>query len=597
MIISQLRQQLTSGLLQWIILVICLGMAISLVIPGGKSPQQSPTGISEWIVRVDGTEISRAQYDLQINTAKRRFQLLRTQLGAVADQLFGSLNIPEIALSELINAAVVDHAAKNSNLGIDRLAVLRSIARTIPTDFLTGDGLPDLVRIAPLLPAGLTVDQWITDESRQIVHDQYLTLIRAAGFIPAMAASYEHMHNAQKARYSYGVLKDQDFRTQIEKKPIDDAALQLLYDKKTGVNTAFWVPESRVGRVWEISPRSYDIAVSDQEVSEYYERVKQKRFVVTPARIIGLVAICDTRDEAVELKKNPALFAQKATKVTVSKDAPGSPEGRVKALFAIAHNEKFSEVYQNGEKFEIAQRLSKTPEVLVPLSSVAAQIRAELEAQRFSRLFTKEIRMAIDNDEGMAYVASRGAKLNTITVHGGDETPVARELFAKSLGQWGFYLDNKNGYVFVVDSIEKPRKKKFSEVKDILRGEYVNNQVRNAREQAVQKAIESQQGVSEWAVEVTEPISRSELGALLTKKGIPSTESSLRQLRVVGDIVALPTAQGVALVRVKEIDVPKATTGASVPAELLQQKYGALPGQGFIAAAHQQATIERNTEL
>lgn len=595
MIISQLRQQLTSGLLQWIILFICLGMAISLVIPGGRSPQQDSAGISEWVVRVNGTEVSRAQYNLQLDAAQRRLEMLRAQLGSVADQLFGAINTREMALSGLIASAVLDHAVHNSNLGVDPITVLRTIARTVPTDFLTTEGLPDLAKIAPLLPAGLTVEQWIADESRQIVHDQYMALTRAAGFVPTMAIAYEQNQNSQKSRYSYGVLKDQDFKAKIEKESIGDDVLRELYDKKTLSESSFWTPELRTGRVWEISPRSYNIAVTDQDIAEYYDRVKQKRFIATPARVTGLLATSDSREEALELKKNPELFEKKATKIVLSKDSTGIPQERIKALFTIAQDKNFSGVYQCNNGFEVVQRLSKTPEQFVPLSTVSAQIRAELEAQRFGRLFTKDIRIALDNDEALEYVTTHEGALSTVTAQAADKSSMARELFSKTMGQWGFYIDNKHGYVFVVDSIEKPRKKKFAEVRNILRDEYILERVRSAREEAVRNALDSHR-LSEIAIENSEPISRTELAALLTKKQIAVPESSLRQLRTVGDIVAVPVSQGTALIRVAEVTPLKAES-LSISADAIQQKYGSLPEQGLIAAAHQQATIERNIEL
>src|SRR5690606_13192573 len=62
--------------------------------------------------------------------------------------------------------------------------------------------------------------------------------------------------------------------------------IKYHFDLYNRLAKKYWIPEKRSGFAWKIDAKDYNISVSEQQIAEYYEDNKTKKFVDTPIQIL-----------------------------------------------------------------------------------------------------------------------------------------------------------------------------------------------------------------------------------------------------------------------------------------------------------------------
>ena len=363
-------------------------------------------GQGEKVARVDGTDITRPEWDAQHRNEVDR---IRQQAPNIEPGLLDSDAARYATLERMVRDRVLAAAASKSNMTVSEERLARLFAEdTGLASFRTADGKFDRERF--MRATGRTPEQYEASVRADLATQQVLLGISGTAFAtPAQAAAtlnaFYDRREVQVARFNPG-----DFAAKVS---VSDADLEAYYKQHVAL---FQVPEqaSIEYLVLDLEAAKKNIAINEADLRSYYDQ-NAARFGTKEERRASHILIsapasapAAEREKArakaqqllAEVKKAPGTFADLARK---NSQDPGSAEkggdldfvtrgAMVKpfedAMFALKKGE-VSDVVETEFGYHIIQLNDIKPAVIQPFEQARAAIENEVRGQQATQEFAK----------------------------------------------------------------------------------------------------------------------------------------------------------------------------------------------------------------
>ncbi|HEX7686086.1 MAG TPA: SurA N-terminal domain-containing protein [Burkholderiaceae bacterium] len=316
------------------IIQVAMGIVLipSFVFFGVQSYTHSGADQSEAVAEVDGTDITRAQWDAQTRNALER---LREQGRNVDPKTLDTPEARRAALDAVIREHVLQAVVEKDRLPVTNDRV-NNFIRTSP-EFAQLMAMPPEQRKAVLAAQGMTPEILFSRVQAAMQSQQALVAPSASGFLPAVAdkASADAWLGQRAIQWQRFDVKDYLAATTPT-----EAQIKAYYDDKSHA-AEFTAPEQAKIEyvVLDANALKAQVAVTDDALKKYYEdnkanfnapeerRVSHILINVAPNASADDVAKAKAKAEAVlaEVRKNPAGFADIAKKE--SQDAGSAANG------------------------------------------------------------------------------------------------------------------------------------------------------------------------------------------------------------------------------------------------------------------------------
>jgi peptidyl-prolyl cis-trans isomerase D len=388
---------------------VIMGLLFLLIIPSfvlfGVDRYQGD-GQGEKVARVDGTDITRPEWDAQ---HRNEIDRIRQQAPNIEPGLLDSDAARYATLERMVRDRVLAAAASKSNMTVSEERLARLFAEdTGLASFRTADGKFDRERF--MRATGRTPEQYEASVRADLATQQVLLGISGTAFAtPAQAAAtlnaFYDRREVQVARFN-----PSEFAPKVN---VSDADLEAYYKQHVA---QFQVPEqaSIEYLVLDLEAAKKNIAINEADLRSYYDQ-NAARFGTKEERRASHILIsapasapAAEREKArakaqqllAEVKKAPGTFADVARK---NSQDPGSAEkggdldfvtrgAMVKpfedAMFALRKGE-ISDVVETEFGYHIIQLNDIKPAVIQPFEQARAAIENEVRGQQATQEFAK----------------------------------------------------------------------------------------------------------------------------------------------------------------------------------------------------------------
>ena len=364
------------------------------------------SGNEEKVARVDGSNITRSEWDAQHRNEVDR---IRQQSPNVDPTLLDSDAMRYATLERLVRDRVLAAAAAKSNMTVSEERLTRIFAQDSGlAAFRTPDGKFDRETFQRV--TGRTPEQYEASMRADLATQQVLLGISGTAFTPpALAAAtinaFYDSREIQVARFA-----PDSFASKVT---ISDADIETYYKDHTA---QFQAPEqaSIEYLVLDLEAAKKNVSVNEADLKTYYEQNKA-RFGTKEERRASHILItapasasAADREKAkakaeqllAEVKKAPTTFADVARK---NSQDPGSAEkggdldfvtrgAMVKpfddAMFALKKGD-ISDVIETEFGYHIIRLTDIKPAVVPPFEQVRATIESDVRAQQATQEFAK----------------------------------------------------------------------------------------------------------------------------------------------------------------------------------------------------------------
>jgi peptidyl-prolyl cis-trans isomerase D len=388
---------------------VIMGLLFLLIIPSfvlfGVDRYQGG-GQGETVARVDGTDITRPEWDAQHRNEVDR---IRQQAPNIEPGLLDSEAARYATLERMVRDRVLAAAASKSNMTVSEERLARLFAEdTGLASFRTADGKFDRERF--MRATGRTPEQYEASVRADLATQQVLLGISGTAFAtPAQAAAtlnaFYDRREVQVARFN-----PSEFAPKVN---VSDADLEAYYKQHVA---QFQVPEqaSIEYLVLDLEAAKKNIAINEADLRSYYDQnaarfgTKEERrashILITASASAPAAERESARAKAqqllAEVKKAPGTFADIARK---NSQDPGSAEkggdldfvtrgAMVKpfedAMFALKKGE-ISDVVETEFGYHIIQLNDIKPAVIQPFEQARAAIENEVRGQQATQEFAK----------------------------------------------------------------------------------------------------------------------------------------------------------------------------------------------------------------
>lgn len=506
--ITETRKTMKKSLLQVVLWMTMFAMAIGYL-PAILDRSMKPNIAAQ----VNGQEISIQEFAGRIQQERDRIEMFRQRFGAQADMylsMFGMDNPEKTAFDGLVQEALMDQAAEKTYLAVDHNLIARKLIdpqftmshlmNVVPsqvidprTGTINGEALHHY-----LAQKGIRQEAFDASIERAVRSSTLMGLV--AGSVYVDPSDLKELYERSSLGRKYGIitLPLESYIKKAEAAGVSDEKLQSFFAAESA---RYMEPEKRSGDVWQFSPSSFGIAISEDQAKAQYERVKHKQYVEAPAKfqirtiLIGKDAQGDITDAVREkalkvqelVRKDPTQFAQIAKEYSEDKNlaAKGGlsdwvtreeikPEVR-RALFALKDDGAVSELITTKDGLEIIQRVARKPVQFKPFESVRSAIVARLERAQFQNVFEREARQIIRGEGAQGieqFIAQKGAVKQTLQNVGRNEDAPVRALFTGKQGDWQTALSGDTGLLVHVTGVTKRHEPSFESVKNRVKNDY-----------------------------------------------------------------------------------------------------------------------------
>jgi PPIC-type PPIASE domain. len=617
-----------------------LPMAIKEVSRSGK-----------WAIKVNGQEVEYKEYAQEVDKQRDRIAAFKKYYGESADWLLSMMNMGDprsMAFKILTRQELINQFA--DKLGVylspsyvearlcDPLFITEQLSDVIPPQVVDpSTGINHAMLTMYLKHYGLTADILERQIERLLTDKIVMDIVGSSFYIPTFDVMQKFLSEFGKKSFSVFVINKAKLVAKIKNESVSDAALQQFYTERNQTAQNYWVPEKRSGMVWTFDPKHYDVVITDEQINNYYETNKLKKFIDEPAtvqvrRILLTVpneaSRPDVQRKAAALKdeilQNPSLFATKAKEV--SEDAETAKNGGLlqpftrgshevpfeRAAFILPQDGVLSDVIETSRGYEILQRVSKSVQTLKPLVRVKEEIRDELGAAAFNHAFTQDAKKAIDNhsDEALrSFIKLNNGKLQQLAQVAPTDSPWAAYLFKLEPNGVSFAIDGSGmGVIAQLTNIDQKRLPSLENIKGQVVADYqehmaleeMNKKLKDAKAMASSATFRELQNHFEGDLIQTGWLDSSKESELegLKKKGIPVDQ--MLQLEKSGSILTSQSGDNGYVIRLDEITPLESEEMGAKGEELVQnfkQERTQQYLEGFVASLYRNATIETNESV
>jgi peptidyl-prolyl cis-trans isomerase D len=267
--LNVMRESFQGGTGRWLKIGILLAVAVAMVAYlGGYFFGRDQDGDGQWLARVDGQEVSIAAFN---EAGRRREEQYQQMLGAQYDQFREQLNVPRIALQDVIHKMLMLEEAEAAGLRVTpeelRTVLLEQAELKDPAtgQFIGRDRYIDVMR---QYPGGASAYEANLAES--LLLEKWKRLVTEPAVVGEAELEKAWRQRNEKAQVDYAVIPSagQAYSTRVE-----EAQAQAWYrahqdDYRRG--------EGKKIRYLVVDRRSQEakVQVTDEQVRAYYDTNK-----------------------------------------------------------------------------------------------------------------------------------------------------------------------------------------------------------------------------------------------------------------------------------------------------------------------------------
>jgi PPIC-type PPIASE domain/SurA N-terminal domain len=489
--ITRIRKQLSGNTHRTFVIIFCLVLMGAFSLPALLKQDSVP-----WIFKVNGTKVTKNEFELSVQDQQERLRYFRAQYGQFADYILKSMGASsdpkELAKDDLVKRILLDDVVNAVGLRLSENFVIQqlhnpafvhhSLSDVVPGFLFEADGTFNERALKMYLQGSNMSSAVFGRKLRDAATRQLLLdVVQSFVYVPEYEfLSSLKLHGASR-RFTYATLSFDAFLNEVKQTTPSPETLKTFFDEQNSSVQKYWVAEQRDLEIWKFEADSYGILVTEKEIEEYYEKNKVVQFVerqatTTIRQIIyndsvpGKPSIADLKDE---LQRDPSLFASKASQYSDDK-VSAADGGLVKpfvrgtldpaielAAFALEQKGDVSEVIPTKKGFALIQLIEKSPRICKSLVQVRTAIEETLKTQIFVRRFSDDIKNLVGREgavESLAltdFIKEHGPRRDVVMNKRLNQSDkISKKAFVlEKIGDGTLFADGTTGYAIILTGI------------------------------------------------------------------------------------------------------------------------------------------------
>lgn len=631
--ITTIRNQFKHTTYRYIMFCIVLVIALGMISLPSLIRQEKAT--VSWIAKVNGEKISYQNFAREVADRSEWLMHVRSQYGQYADFLLQAMNISTdpkaLAMEILVKESLMDQCAQALGLHLhpdyvfqsmnDQKYVQHYLGNIVPLFVFDQSGTLNVEKLKAFLKhKGISAQRFEEKIEEALTRLQCMRFIESSCYIPSFDSKQEYIATQLGKQFSYITFSLDQFLSQEKKAAINDEDLSAFYTKENTIRRRYWVPEKRNGIMWKFNAKNYNIPVSEEEITQYYEDNKVSKYVLDPVKIEvnqitekQILQFSDLSLETVrqELILNPS--SEWANKWELLEPfARGEKKGAFeREAFALQNSGDISSVIQTDNGKVILQLVKRIPRTYKPLYMVRSEIKNIITEKYFKKNFVKDIKAIALHDDPKAiesFIAQKTGKKEVISGYIKNDTRLSQELFGLAKGEYGFFVENGIGIAVKLTDIEERHLPALDTIKEIVKEDVWQERARNTMMLTVEKAmnaakemsfkeIQQQYGGILRFTEMVKPTDDKKIREL-DEKELPSRE--MLGLDKIGAVFTHNVENSSMLIKLDACEPYNENMLSDAQKEINNRLEAArikLQLESVVASLHRNATIETNESI
>lgn len=631
--ITTIRNQFKQTTYRYVMFCIVLIIALGMISLPSLIKQEKAT--VSWIAKVNGNKISYQNFAQEVADRSEWLMHVRSQYGQYADFLLQAMNISTdpkaLAMEILVKESLIDQCAQSLGIHLhsdyvfqsmnDQKYVQHYLGNIVPLFVFDQSGALNIDKLKAFLKhKGMSAKGFEEKVEQALTRLQCMRFIESSCYVPSFDSRQEYIVTQLGKQFSYITFSLDQFLSQEKKTALNDEDLSAFYTKENTVRRRYWVPEKRNGTMWKFSAKNYNIPVSEEEITQYYEDNKVSKYVLDPVKIevnqITEKQISQFSDVSLETVRQDLLINPSSEWANqwelLDPFARGERKGAFeREAFTLQNNGDISSVIDTDNGKVILQLVKRIPRTYKPLYLVRNEIKNVLIEKHFKKNFVKDIKAIVLSDDPKAiesFIAQKTGKKEVISGYIKNDTRLSQELFGLTKGEYGFFVENGIGIVVKLTDIEERHLPALDTIKEIVKEDLWQERARDTmmltREKAMNaakelsfKEIQQNYGGVLRSTEMIKPTDDKKIREL-DEKGLPTRE--MLGLDKIGAIFTHDADTTSMLIKLDALEPYNENMLSDAQKEInnrLEATRIKLQLESVVASLHRNATIETNESI
>lgn len=517
--IITLRNQIKQTTFRYVAFFIFVVLGASMIsIPSLMRQDQG-----SWVAKVNGEQVSYKDYAREVAEQNEFLAQVRAQYGQYADLLFQAMGWPTdpqmLAFEVLIKTTLMNQLVRDLGIKIDAEYITDSIndaqfarrhlQRVLPSFVFDQAGNLDSEKLTMYLKhRGISIKDFELKIEESLAQLQALQFIAASCYVPSFDLKQEIIATKLGKEFSYLTFSFDSFLAAEKNNAINIEDARAFYDAENTQRRRYWVPEKRDAIVWKFNPSNYDVSISEEQISQYYEDNKVSKYVLDPIKIevrqISEKQLADTPDLTLDMIKDEIAANPSSSWNTqwqaIKPFARGERKGAFeREAFLLQNENDISSVIDTNDGKVIIQLVRRMPRTYKPLSSLRHEIRTALTEKQFKKSFVKELKSIVTQGDAQAIEALIAKKTGKKDLAMGiikNDTRLSQELFGLSKGEYGVFMEGDTGFVVLLTDVIARNLPEFDSIKEVVINDLHEDRAYQAMIDAVNQAKDASQDAS-----------------------------------------------------------------------------------------------------
>lgn len=584
---------------------------------------------SSWVAQVNGEQISYQDFAREVAEQSEFLAQVRAQYGQYADLLFQAMGWPTdpqmLAFEVLIKTTLMNQLVRDLGIKVDAQYISDSIndaqfarrhlQRVLPAFVFDQAGGLDPEKLTMYLKhKGISIKEFENKVEESLAQLQALQFIGTSCYVPLFDREQEFIAHKLGKQFSYLTFSYDAFLAAEKKNMVNIEDARAFYDKENIQHRRYWVPEKRNGIVWKFSANNYNVSITEEQITQYYEDNKVSKYVLDPIKVevrqISEKQLANHPNTTLEMVKDeiindPSSAWNKKWEI-LKPFARGERKGAFeREAFLLQNEDEISSVIDTNDGKVIIQLVRRIPRTYKPLSSVRHEIRNILTEKQFKKNFVKELKNIVvqgDTQAIEALIAQKTGKKDLAMGIIKNDTKLSQELFGLKKGEWGVFMEGDAGFVVLLTDVIERNLPEFDSIKDVV----INDLHEERAYQAMMDAINEAQAAAKDAsfeqlakqfnasVHYTDMIQPDDNKKMqeLDKKDLPA--KTMLGLDKVGSLLVHNGDRVSTLIKVDAIENTGLNASEQAIDPLLMNSRTKMQVESVVASLHRNATIETN---
>lgn len=627
--IITIRNQIKHSAFRYVSFFIFVVLGAGMISIPSLIKEDGATG--SWVAKVNGEKISYKEFARETAQQSELLAQIRAQYGQYADLLFQAMGWPTdpqaLALESLIKATLMDQFTRNIGVHVHNDYVAESLnngtfarkhlQNVVPAFVFDQSGALNAEKLHMYLQhRGMSAKEFENMLEKHVSQLQALQFIAMTSYVPSFDSKQEYIAQKLGKAFSYLVLSYDSFLAMEKKNIVSDEDAQSFYDKENIQRRRYWVPEKRDAIVWKMSSENYSVAISEEDINDYYQDNKVAKYVLDPIKIevrqISEKQLAKNSDMTLEMVReeiinNPASEWTKKWELLKPFARGEKKEALEREAFLLENEGDISSIIDTKDGRVIIQLVKRIPRTYKPLSAVRNDIRTTLTEKRFKKSFVKDLKNIVASNDIQtieSLIAQKSAKREVAIGIIKNDTRLSQELFGLRKNEYGVFIEGDAGFVVLLTNIAERNLPEYASIKDIvaddLREERAHEAMMNTMNEIKQAAHHEsfEQIAQEYncAMQRTGMIKPDDSKKMqdLDKKNLPA--KTMLSLDKEGSLLTHMHEKGATLIKLDAIEGYESASSDEIKnmATLLANNRMKMQIEGVVASLHRNATIETN---